>query len=75
MLLRQLREFMRLNREAGLTEIANYLNVAPSVAESLVSHWVRKGCMVEQNAALCSQSCHSCHCKVYSWIEESRDSH
>jgi hypothetical protein len=74
MLLSQLRDYMRIKKQASQDEIAVALNVDASVLEQLVDYYHRKGMIVEQDVKNCQSPCVGCHCKTYIWIETSQSS-
>ncbi|MDR2710891.1 MAG: FeoC-like transcriptional regulator [Burkholderiales bacterium] len=61
MILMKLRDYLQEKRAAGLTDVAWHFDIPESAAQSMLEHWVRKGCVAVDVGASCSSGCGGCN--------------
>ena len=72
MLLTQVRDYMRLKKQATLDELAASLNIDKKVIEHGLGYWQKKGFISKQDIQNCNTTCSNCNCVGYIWIERSQ---
>lgn len=75
MILMELRDYLKEKRAASLTDMARHFDIPESAMQSMLEHWVRKGCAVVDAGTPCSGGCGGCRSRcggesmVYRWRE------
>ena len=73
-MLRDIKNFLRLYRQASLYEVSTHFDVQPQATRAMLDHWIRKGyvCLAERSAN-CGSTCGQCHpltTEIYCWAGE-----
>lgn len=73
MLLMRLRAVVRERREVPLGELARVLETAPDVLETMLDHWIARGCIQKRESPCSGKSCSCSYARdpVYVWVEPS----
>jgi hypothetical protein len=74
MILIELRDYLKEKHAATLSDVARHFDIPESATQSMLEHWVRKGCAMVDAGASCRSGCGGCkiHCDgasmVYRWL-------
>ncbi|WOG30201.1 FeoC-like transcriptional regulator [Endozoicomonas sp. 8E] len=69
-----IRDFLSEKGICTLAELSQHFEVDPEAMKAMLSHWVRKGKVVEESSG-CKQGCVSCGSEqliVYRWLNSSQ---
>ncbi|WP_422138064.1 FeoC-like transcriptional regulator [Endozoicomonas sp. ALC020] len=72
-MLLSIRDFLSEKGICTLAELSQHFEVDPEAMQAMLSHWVRKGKVVEESSG-CKQGCVSCGPEqliVYRWLSSS----
>ena len=73
MVLRELRDYLRLNRRVLLTDMSNRFDMEPDAIRGMLQKWISKGKLRKLSGDLsCSNGCCKCDpatLELYEWIE------
>ena len=58
MTLTDLRGFLRERNRVSLGEVAGHFNTDKGIAESMLEHWVRNGCVDKKSGGVFSSTCY-----------------
>ena len=71
MILRDMKEYLKENKQASLKNIAHHFKSSPDATREMLEHWVRKGKVNHSNAKpSCGESCSNCDVleeDIYTW--------
>jgi DNA-binding IclR family transcriptional regulator len=72
-----LKNYLRQQRQASLTELARHFRLEPDTVRAMLGHWQRKGKVVEVPSGACGKACLGCHSapgvEIYRWRDEAAD--
>ncbi|MCL2871885.1 MAG: FeoC-like transcriptional regulator [Betaproteobacteria bacterium] len=78
MILMKLRDYLKEKRAVSLSDAARHFDIPESAIQSMLEHWVRKGCATVDVGASCGSGCsgcgvskNRCGAMVYRWRETS----
>ncbi|AMO56455.1 FeoC-like transcriptional regulator [Endozoicomonas montiporae] len=70
-----LRDYLSSQGISSLAELSQRFNVSPDAMRGMLSHWMRKGRLVQEQSG-CSKGCVSCspeQLEMYRWLETGAD--
>ena len=75
-ILSELKEYLKLNEQVSLRDVAVHFNLSETAAQAMLEHWERKGKLKKLDNASCANVCgHECsscpmQCSmIYRWTE------
>ncbi|MDR0246778.1 MAG: FeoC-like transcriptional regulator [Burkholderiales bacterium] len=61
MILMELRDYLKEKNTASLSNAARHFDIPESAIQSMLEHWVRKGCAVIDTGVSCNSDCSGCN--------------
>jgi hypothetical protein len=77
MMLMKLRDYLKEKHAASLSDVSRHFDIPESATQSMLEHWVRKGCAEVDTGVSCGGGCGGCISKnrcdgtsmIYRWRE------
>nr|VFJ74348.1 MAG: FeoC like transcriptional regulator [Candidatus Kentron sp. FW] len=70
MILSELREYLRSNGRAAITDMAYHFETEPDAIRGMLEHWIRKGKVRKLPEGTSCGDCHECapeNVEIYEW--------